>query len=94
MNDIANNPKKQAVIYFFAVLIISFILWPLLDMFWCAVFTHSDFSYKPQDYIIEPFFFALLMTFVLYLPLVKRAKKKESEKTLADKLKSQKTKKK
>ena len=75
MSKTIENTKIQALIYFVTVLIICFILWPLLDMFWCAVITHSEFSYNPSDYLIEPIIFSVLMTLFFYLPVMTRARK-------------------
>ena len=78
MSKTVEDPKKQAILYFIAVLIFSFILWPLLDLFWCAVITHSEFKYNPSDYIIEPIIFSVIATLFFFLPLVIRKKNKDS----------------
>ncbi len=72
--------KAQALIYFFSVLIMSFILFPLLDMLWCAIITHTNFSYNPQDYILEPFIFSILITLFFYIPVITRKAKTEKKK--------------
>ena len=77
MSKSIEDPKKQAIIYFVAVLIISFILWPLLDMFWCAIITHTEFKYNPSDYIIEPIVFSVVATLFFFLPLIVRKKNKD-----------------
>lgn len=40
------------------------ILWPLMDLFWCNVITHSDFSYNFGEYIGGPIIFAFVITIV------------------------------
>ena len=69
------NPKTQAVIFFFTTAVISFILWPLLDLFWRTVITHSPFNYTFQDYILEPLIFTAVITLVFYVPPIIKARK-------------------
>ena len=71
-----DNPKIQAIIYFVTVLVISFILWPLLDFFWISVISHSDFNYNFSDYIIEPLIFTVIMTALFFIPLIRKENKK------------------
>ena len=83
MSKKIENPSMQAVIYFVAVLILSLILWPLLDLFWCSVLIHTEFHYDPKDYIIEPLVFAVFMTAVFYIPQIvkyNKSKKKPAKK--------------
>jgi len=42
------------------------IIWPLMDLFWAAVITHTNFVYTVKDYVLEPLAFAVLLTLVFF----------------------------
>ena len=42
------------------------VIWPLMDLFWAGVITHTEFHYTVKDYIIEPLAFAVLLTPVFF----------------------------
>ena len=77
MSKKIENPALQALIYFAITLIISLILWPLLDLLICAVFTHSSFHYNFNDYVIEPLIFSVIFTLIFYIPPIFKARKKK-----------------
>ena len=77
MSKKIENPALQALIYFVAILIASIIIWPLLDLLICAVFTHSDFHYTFSDYIVEPLIFSVIFTLIFYIPPIIKSRKKK-----------------
>jgi uncharacterized membrane protein len=79
MSKKIENVKTQAIIYFVSVFIASLVLFPLLDLFWTNVITHSEFQYNANEYIIQPLIFSVIITLVLYVPLVTRHNKNAKE---------------
>ena len=77
MSKKIENPALQALIYFVAILIASLIIWPLLDLLICGVFTHSEFHYAISDYIVEPLIFSVIFTLLFYVPPIVKAHKKK-----------------
>ena len=47
--------------------IVAMIIWPLMDLLFCAVFTHEEFKYTFGNHIVEPVIFMLLVTVVEFL---------------------------
>ncbi|MBQ8992338.1 hypothetical protein IJ090_02820 [Candidatus Saccharibacteria bacterium] len=50
--------------YGIAISIAGIIIWPLLDLFWHNVVTHSAFVYTVNDYIIQPVIFGFVAAVV------------------------------
>ena len=65
---------KYFIIEFITLAIAACIVWPLLDLLICNVFTHSDFSYTAIDYILKPVIFALIFVLIDYVIFVVRKK--------------------
>lgn len=66
MKKITSNKFAKIIIFWALAAVFAMILWPLLDLLWATVITHSDFNYTVQDYIIEPLAFAALLTLVFF----------------------------
>lgn len=67
--DVERGSVKYYVIEFVCLFVAAIIIWPLLDMFISAVFTHSEFTYSVFQHILEPALFAVIFTiidFVIY----------------------------
>ncbi len=67
MSKAIDNPKIQTLIFFATILVLSLILWPLLDFLSSLIFTHSTFAYSVKDHLFEPLLFSALMTLVFFI---------------------------
>ena len=67
MSKAIDNPKIQTLIFFATILILSLILWPLLDFLSCLIFTRSAFAYSVRDHVLEPILFSALMTLIFFI---------------------------
>lgn len=82
LNKIRKNRILSSIIMAVAALIAAMIIWPLFDLLWAKVISHSDFVYTLKDYVIEPAIFAVIfgiISFAIWKPetkLEKQSKKK------------------
>ena len=76
MSKTISNPFLQFVAYFISCAIAGMIIWPLFDWIICLVFTHSDFSYSVNEYIVQPILFAVVIAIVFTVFDVVGKKKK------------------
>ena len=60
------NKYLQIFLFWLAAAIFAMIIWPLMDLFWAVVITHTEFVYTVKDYILEPLAFAVLLTLVFF----------------------------
>ncbi len=82
MSKAIDNPKIQTLIFFVTILVLSLILWPLLDFLSSLIFTHSSFAYSVKDHLLEPILFSALMTLVFFIiPTVRKARAAKKTKT-------------
>ena len=58
------NPIMQAVLFFIISALMAAIIWPLLDLAWAKLITHSDFEYSVGEYVVGPLIFAFIFTIV------------------------------
>ena len=58
------------------IAVMGMIIWPLLDLFWCAIITHTKFVYSIAEHLIEPIIFGCIMGTVFWMLEKKKAKKK------------------
>ena len=68
-NDMAKkieNKFLQILVFWAISAVIAMIIWPLMDLFWAGVISHTEFHYTVKDYIIEPLAFAALLTLVFF----------------------------
>ena len=54
---IEKGSVKALLIEMFGTAIAGIILWPILDMLYCAIFTHSEFVYSVNSHIVQPIIF-------------------------------------
>ena len=80
MSKTINNLAIQALVFFILTIIISLILWPLLDLLLCAFLTHSDFHYSFNNHILEPLIFSTIFTLVFYVPPIFKSRKSPKKK--------------
>lgn len=78
--EIKLHPAIQAIIYFVTTFIACMIIWPLLDLLWCNVFTHSEFQYNFWTEAAEAAVIAAVLTLVFFLPTILKQSKKEKSK--------------
>lgn len=71
---------KLYLVQFLAVFIAAIILWPIFDIIYNAVFTHTAFVYTAHQYILQPLIFAIIFTIISYLIDFIRFKIKKSKK--------------
>ena len=76
MKKIETTSVKYLVIMILATSIAGMILWPLFDLFWCAVISHTEFVYSIVDHLVEPIIFGCIFGIVLWVLEKKKAKKK------------------
>ena len=82
LDKIRKNRITSSIILAVSAFIAAMIIWPLFDLFWAKVITHSDFAYAIIDYVIEPAIFGVIIgiiSFITWKPetkIEKKAKKK------------------
>lgn len=70
-----NTSAQYLIISIVAIAVAGIILWPLFDLFWCAVITHTEFTYSPVDYIVWPTVFAVIVGTVFWVVEKMKVKK-------------------
>ena len=82
LDKIRKNRIKSSLIMALATFVAAVILWPLFDLFWHAVITHSEFAYTLKDYVLEPAIFAVvfgIITYIFWKPETNLEKKSKTE---------------
>ena len=82
LDKIRKNRIKSSLVVALATFIAATILWPLFDLLWHAIITHSQFTYTLKDYILEPAIFAIvfgIVTYIFWKPETKLEKKAKTE---------------
>lgn len=77
---IEKGSVKALFIEMFGIAVAGIILWPILDMLYCAIFTHSEFVYSVNGHIVQPIIFgcvAGLIFWVIDRISMKKNKKKK-----------------
>ena len=67
MNKIEKGSIKALIIYMVAIAVGGIIIWPILDIIFAAVFTHSEFTYSVKEHIIEPIIFGCIAGVVFWV---------------------------
>ena len=75
MKKIESTSAEYLILQIVAIAIAGMVIWPLLDLFWCAVITHSAFVYSVADHIVEPIIFGCICGLVFWIIERKKAKK-------------------
>ena len=74
------TPKKTVGFFFLSLagnIIAGLIVWPLLDMFWDNVISHTTFSYSVSEHVVWPTIVMAILTiieFVFFDSLYKKKK--------------------
>lgn len=82
LDKIRKNRIKSSFIMALATFVAAVILWPLFDLFWHSIITHSEFVYTLKDYLLEPALFAVIfgiITYIFWKPETKLEKKSKAE---------------
>lgn len=82
LEKIRNNRLKSSLATALAAFIAAIILWPLLDLFWAKVLTHSDFTWTVMDHIVDPAIFSVIFGIITCIFWKKETKiEKKSKET-------------
>jgi hypothetical protein len=75
------DPRILALITLVTTYIACLIVWPLMDLFWCNVVSHSEFVFNPAVYFLEPIAFAVIVTIIFNIkPIIKFYKARKTKK--------------
>lgn len=66
MSKVEKNSAKHLVVLIVAISIAGMVLWPLFDLIYSAIFTHSGFNYSVTEYIIKPVSFGVVLGLTLW----------------------------
>ena len=78
LDKIRKNRLKSSIAMAIATFVAAMIIWPLFDLFWTQVISHSDFTYTLGDYVLQPAIFAVvfgIITYIFWKPETKLEKK-------------------
>lgn len=67
MKKIDHASVTYLIIQTMAIIVAAMIIWPLLDMIWCAVIERKEFVYTVRDFIVEPIIFGIIVGVVFWL---------------------------
>ncbi|MBQ1528080.1 hypothetical protein IIZ77_00325 [Candidatus Saccharibacteria bacterium] len=82
LDNIRKNRIKSSLITALTTFVAAMIIWPLLDLLWTKVISHSDFNYTLSDYVLEPAIFAVIfgiITYIFWKPTTKLEQKDKSK---------------
>lgn len=54
MKNFIKSKIGIAIISGVTVAVIAIILWPLFDILYCQIFTHSEFNWNVQNHLVQP----------------------------------------
>ena len=77
MKKIENTSFLYLIIEIFTLIIAGIIIWPLFDIFWCNVITHSEFHYSVFEHIVGPIIFGIIAGIIFWLFNVMSKKNKK-----------------
>lgn len=69
------TPRKTASFFFISLaanIVAALIIWPLLDLFFNNVITHSTFSYSVVNHVLWPAFVMTVFTIIEFVFFVKK----------------------
>ncbi len=83
LEKIRKNRLQSSIIMAVATYIAAAIIWPLFDLFWAKVITHTEFAYSAKSYLLEPIILAVVfgvISYAIWKPETKLEKKSKTEK--------------
>ena len=78
MKKVESTSVQYLILQIVAISVAGMILWPLLDLFWCAVISHTEFIYSVPDHIVDPIIFGFMMGTIIWV-LEKRKVKLQNQ---------------
>jgi len=84
LSKIRKNRIKSSIAITIVTFIAAAIIWPLLDLLWSSIISHSNFEYTLKAYILEPVIFAIIFGIIAYFtwkPETKFEKKTSKKKS-------------
>ena len=75
MKKIESTSVQYLVLLIVTIAVAGMIIWPLFDMFWCAVISRTEFVYSVVDHLVEPIVFGCIAGMVFWVIEKKKAKK-------------------
>ena len=67
MKKIESTSFQYLILQIVAISVAGMVLWPLLDLFWCAVLSHTQFVYSIPDHLVEPIVFGGIVGTVFWV---------------------------
>ncbi len=67
MKKIESASVKYLVLQIIAISAAGIILWPLFDLFWCNVISHTKFVYSIPGHLVEPIAFGCVVGLILWV---------------------------
>ena len=75
MKEFFKSRIGKSVVFAVSVMIAAFIMWPLLDLFYCNVITNTEFVWSVRSHIVTPIILSIVCGFVEYFWLGHKAKR-------------------
>ena len=66
MSKIEKGSIVSLIIQMVACAIVAMIIWPLLDLLYDAIFTHSGFAYSVEEHLAKPMIFGCIAGVVFW----------------------------
>ena len=80
MKEFYESRIGKSVVYAIAVAIASFIIWPLIDLFFCNVIDHTEFVWNVREHIVMPIIVGIICGLIEFFWLGRQAKKAKKTK--------------
>ena len=77
MKKIEKTSWQALVLQMLAFAVAAIIIWPLFDLIWAALVTHSEFKYSVGEHILGPIVFGIICGLIFWLIDRANAKKKK-----------------
>lgn len=67
MNKIEKGSIMALVVQVVAIAIGAMIIWPLMDLFFAAVISHTEFAYSVEEHVVKPLIFGCIAGVVFWV---------------------------
>ncbi|MBQ6477034.1 MAG: hypothetical protein IJI43_01175, partial [Bacilli bacterium] len=75
MKKIEKGSNKHLIIQCVTIIVVELILFPLFDLVYAKLFTHSKFVYSVTNHIVEPLILGIVISICLFVIYRKSNKK-------------------